>query len=276
MTMSALLRPALAVVLGGMLLGGLAFAAPPDGSLEDRMGRIERLLESQSLVDLLLRVDRLQNEVQRLQGQLEVQDHNMGEVQQHQKELFNELDRRLRRLEDAVRAGAASEGPPPREAPPAELPPRERTEAPPVEPAPSEGGPQGQGQELDEKGAYEQALGLLQERRYDEAAGALREFLDQYPDSRYAANAWYWLGEAQYVQHRLPDALAAFGKLADAYGKSPKVPDALLKIGFIYDEQGQRDKARETLSELIARYPRSSAAYLAQKRLQEISRAGNR
>jgi tol-pal system protein YbgF len=128
------------------------------------------------------------------------------------------------------------------------------------------------GEATDEKAQYESALGLLQERQYDQAATTLREFLDRYPQSRYTPNVWYWLGEAHYVRRRIPEALEAFRHVPDLYPNSPKAPDALLKIGFILDEQGERDRARDTLNDLIDRYPKSSAAYLAEKRLQEWSR----
>ena len=127
-----------------------------------------------------------------------------------------------------------------------------------------------------EKAAYEQALDLLQQRRYDNAAVALREFLDRYPQSRYAPNVWYWLGESHYVQRRLPQALDAFRKVTEQYGSSAKVPDALLKIGMILDDRGDHDKAVETFNDLIDRYPKSSAAYLAQKRMQGQSNTPGR
>jgi TolA-binding protein len=63
--------------------------------------------------------------------------------------------------------------------------------------------------------------------------------------------------------------LEAFQKVPDQYRDSPKVPDALFKIGTVLDEQGQRERARDILNDLIDRYPKSSAAYLAEKRLQE-------
>ena len=44
----------------------------------------------------------------------------------------------------------------------------------------------------------------------------------------------------------------------------------MLKIGFIYDENGQKDQARKVLTELTGKYPKSTAASLAAKRLKRL------
>ena len=59
-------------------------------------------------------------------------------------------------------------------------------------------------------------------------------------------------------------------------GRAPRYPDsqklthALLKIGYIHAELGQREEAERVLNDLIQRYPESTAAGLARKRLQRI------
>jgi TolA-binding protein len=48
------------------------------------------------------------------------------------------------------------------------------------------------------------------------------------------------------------------------------VPDAMLKIGYSQYEQGQLDKAGATLNSIIDKFPKSTAAQLAQSRLQRM------
>jgi tol-pal system protein YbgF len=255
------------VLLGvGLILANTTLAAARPGSLEWRVERLERLVESRNLVDLVLRLQELQEEIQRLRGQLEVQEHRLKRLERRQQDLLFER-------EGQPPAPDESAGTPPPSPQVPELPAAEA--GPPVVPAELPPRP-AEGEISDEKAQYEKALALLQERQYDQAAGALRDFLDRYPQSRYAPNVWYWLGEAHYVQRRLPEALEAFQKVPDQYADSPKVPDALFKIGTVLDDQGQRDRARNVLNDLIDRYPRSSAAYLAEKRLQEWGNAGGR
>lgn len=286
--MTTALRVALA------LLALLPWTAAAPQSLESRVERLERLTESRGMVDLVVRLQETQEEMQRLRGHLEEQGHALEEAQRHIREVLSDFDRRLRRLEQGQRAEtgpsmAPGLPPPERPSPPRRppgapeppVPPVPEEEgapvvSPPIGPPPPEAERAPRAQPAGEKAAYEQALDLLQQRRYDEAAVALRGFLDRYPQSRYAPNVWYWLGESHYVQRRLPQALDAFQKVTEQYGSSAKVPDALLKIGMILDEQGNHDKAVETFNDLIDRYPKSSAAYLAQKRMQGTERPRER
>jgi TolA-binding protein len=53
------------------------------------------------------------------------------------------------------------------------------------------------------------------------------------------------------------------------------VPDAQLKMGYIHYEQGNWVAAREQLQSLVQRFPDSTAARLANERLQRMSREGH-
>jgi TolA-binding protein len=48
----------------------------------------------------------------------------------------------------------------------------------------------------------------------------------------------------------------------------PKAPNSLLKIGYSYYELKQNDEAKKVLQDLIQRYPGTTAAQDAEKRLQ--------
>ncbi len=217
-----------------LLLLLLALPVQAQEGLEARVSRLERLVESKGLVDMLMRLQRLQKEVQRLQGELEVQAHAIEGLKRRQRELYLDLDRRLSRLE-------AQKAPPPPQA------------------------AEDQGQD-----AYEKALGLLRSGRYGEALRAFQAFLETHPQSRYVPNAWYWLGEAYSIQQDIPKAMEAFEHVVQGYPEHPKAADALLKMGFLYADQGDRAKARATLEEVVRRYPDSSAARLARERLKRL------
>ena len=96
----------------------------------------------------------------------------------------------------------------------------------------------------------------------------------KWPSGRYADNATYWTGEAQYVQREYAAALETFEGLLQRYPSSSKAPDALLKVGFAQRELRQIDKAKATLQQVIEQYPSSSAAGLARQRLEQINRPG--
>ena len=117
---------------------------------------------------------------------------------------------------------------------------------------------------------YSDAFSLLKAGQYDESIAAFNEFLKQYPGSQYADNAQYWLGEAYYVMRQFEAAAAEYQKLIQNYPESNKQSHAMLKIGYCFYELGLLDQARAVLEDLRARYPGSTAARLADERIQRI------
>jgi tol-pal system protein YbgF len=85
-------------------------AQPRSETVAQRLDRIEQLLKSQGLIELLQQTERLQQEVARLRGDIELQNHNMAQVQSRQQALYSDIDQRLQRLEGG--AGIASTGAP--------------------------------------------------------------------------------------------------------------------------------------------------------------------
>nr|NIR60847.1 tol-pal system protein YbgF [Gammaproteobacteria bacterium] len=122
---------------------------------------------------------------------------------------------------------------------------------------------------------YREAFNLLKEARYDEAVTAFEDFLSRHPDSSYSDNAQYWLGESYYVTRRFDQAVAQFQKVLDEYPDSAKVPDAMLKIGYVRYEQQSWDDARAMLKSLHEQHPDTTAARLAEQRLQRIKLEGH-
>ncbi len=256
-------------------------------SLEDRVERLEKLVNTGSLVDLLDRVDALQREVRSLRGDIEQQSHDLDQVKQRQRELYLDVDRRLRRLEAGGVAPTAAPQPgvapptaahatapgQPAPATPAPVPtsPETAGAAPGAGPAAQSAAPgQTSADAAKEQAAYQQAFDLLKVGRYDQATKAFQDFLAQYPNGGYADNAQYWLGEAYYVTRQFPQALAEFTKLVTDHPDSSKASHALLKIGYIHHEMGDVAQARKVLQDLIARFPDTAAARLAQERLQRL------
>ena len=256
-------------------------------STSERLDRIERQLEGRGLIDLLNQLDKLQGDVQQLRGEIEVQNHQLEEMQRRQKDLYLDIDRRLRQLEPDQPVGEGGVAPVPGggdvSAPPAyQVPPSYETPspaaAPPVTvaPPPVAPGPAATSANTAEQQAeYEKALAILREGRYVEAASAFNRFLEKYPGSAYSDNAYYWLGETYYVTRDFDRSLASFNQLVEAYPASPKVPGARLKIGYIYYEKQDWNAARKELGSLVTGYPGSTEARLADDRLQRMKKEGH-
>lgn len=253
-------------------------------SLEQRVAKMERMLESGTLLKLLQTVEELKAEVRDLRGQLEQQQFALSQMTDRQRELYLDVDRRMQRLEaGGVAVGAAAPGSSaPTTAPPA------GSSTPAVSTAgagAAAGGAAvaGAGSQtaapptvaasvdpVKEQQAYQAAFNLLKAGRYDQAAKSFQVFLSEYPSGKFADNAQYWLGESYYVTRSFDNAMREFTKLVNDHPDSQKVTHAWLKIGYIYDELGQKDKAQEVLNELTIKYPQSTAAGLAAKRLERM------
>ena len=104
----------------------------------------------------------------------------------------------------------------------------------------------------------------------EDEAWAMVAFLRRYPNSRYAANAQYWLGEVSLVKGDLQAAGQAFARVTLDYPNHSKVPDALYKLADVERRLGRTDKARAALQQVIDKYPGSSAAKLAERDLKNL------
>ena len=122
--------------------------------------------------------------------------------------------------------------------------------------------------------AYRDAFLLLKQGRYVESIEAFQQFLSGYPNSKYTANAQYWLAEAVYVRKQYDQALIEFTKVVEDYPMSSKVSDARLKVGYTFYELRRWKESREILTQLRAELPDSTVAGLAQQRLERLEREG--
>ncbi len=257
-------------------------------SVEQRLGRLENLLKNQVLIEQTQRMEQIQQELTDLRELVERQEHQLNMIKQRQRNLYQDIDRRLNDLEIqggrptagasgsvAMAAGGssgvasptdlsgpssgASSVPPPGAA---------TAKSVPIAPGPIAGDKNG-------KPAYTQAFNALKEGKYQQAITEFKLFLQTYPDSTYAANAQYWLGEAYSVTRDYKTALAEFQKVVGQYPQSNKVEGAMLKIGYTYYEMHDWASAKAALDTVIAKYPGSTVGRKAKERLQRMKREGH-
>jgi tol-pal system protein YbgF len=228
--------------------------------LEGRVTPLENQLKSQGMIELLNQIERINGDVAKLKGQLEVMAHDVEVTQKRQRDLYTDLDGRLRKLE-----GGASATPP--AATPA-TPPQATTQAAatPAAPAPTTSATDPAAELKD----YEAAHALFKSGKYAASADAFEKFLTAYPDSKFAANAQYWIGYAHFSQKNYKGAITAQQKLVQNYPDHQKVPDALYNIANSQIQLGNIDDAKQTLRNLVAKYPLSETTPLAKKRLTAI------
>jgi tol-pal system protein YbgF len=235
----------------------------------DRIQRLERMIESRGLVDLLMRLENLQQEVQQLRGDSEVQGYTLNDIKKRQRDLYIDIDRRLLQLE-RKNSGDTTYTPPPVTTSPATASPAPVKRAPTPEPEPVRTSPRNSANDATEQQAYQQAFNLLRELRYAKAVVAFRGFIKKYPNGRYAHIAQYWLGEAGYAQGNFKTAISDYQVLLDKHKNSPKRAQAMLKIGYSYHKLKNIGAAKATFNKVIKTFPGTTEAGQAQKMLKEI------
>ncbi len=252
-------------------------------AMDTRMQRVERITNSQALVNMSQRIDALQREIQQLRGENEQLTHELNTLKARQREQFLNIDRRLQSSasdasmgssngsmsngtvvtndvaikNNSVNQSSAAAGTTDNRV------------------ATTSGTVISSSASNDAAQDYKHAFTLLKQGKYDDSIVAFNSFLQTHSDSKYTSNAQYWLAEANYVSKRYPQALTEFTKVIEKYPASSKVADAKLKLGFTHYELGQYEESRIELTRLRAQFPNSSVASLAQQRLERMAREGH-
>lgn len=225
--------------------------------IEARLIRIERLFDNESLISLATQLDQLRADTQSLRGEVETLRFETENSAERQRNLYVDVDERLRSIEQS----------------------QTRASAPPAfnsgnnaggAPAGDSGGG-GQPSFGSDQEAYDAAFAMIQARRYEEAASAFTSFLTQRAGSPLSDNAQYWLAETHYVRRQFAAALPEFQKVVNDYPQSAKLPDALLKVGYCNFELQRWDAARTALQQVTRQFSGTTAARLAQQRLDRIA-----
>src|SRR5882672_1576237 len=196
-------------------------------TIDERLSRIESAATDRgAILELAGQLEALRNDIARMRGQIEVLANQSENADKRQKDLYLDIDTRLRKLEQ-TREQVGTEKPAGSEA-----------EATPAE-----------------NRAYQAALDQFKLGNYPLAVSAMQGFMVTYPGSPLASNAQYWVGMAYSGQRDYKSAIAAQRKLLSTWPESAKAPDAMLSIASAQETMGDRRAARQTLEELVSRYP---------------------
>lgn len=212
-------------------------------ALEKRLAEIEAIVKGQGMLDMLNKIDSLNQELNVVKGQLEVANHQIETTQQRQKDLYTDTDSRLRKLEGGATAATADS-------------------------ATAVSSNAGNASEPSaEAKDFDAAQALLKSGKYKESFDAHEKFLQTYPASSFAPDAQYSLGYTQFSLKNYKAAIATQQKMVKQYPDHPKAPDALFNVANSQIQLADIDGAKKTLRELLSRYPNSEVAPNAKKRL---------
>jgi tol-pal system protein YbgF len=212
--------------------------------------------------ELFNQLQSMQEQISRQQGVIEVLQNDVARMKQESLERYQDLDRR-------IGSGVA----------PAATPDNSSTGGDLNAPGAAAGAGAGAaasaaGSEpadpAKEKLYYDAAFDLIKAKDFDKASQAFAAFLRKYPNSQYAGNAQYWLGEVNLAKGDLQGAGQAFAKVSQLYPKHNKVPDSLYKLADVERRLGHPDKVKGILQQVVSQFPGTSAAQLAQRDLQKM------
>ena len=207
-----------------------------DSELATRLERLEAANRAQ--LEFANTIDAQRREIAQLRGQVETLTHEVTTLQKRNRDLYADLDTRMKGLEPmstTVDGKAAMV---------------DRTE----------------------QAAYDAALAQFRSGDFRGAAQSLQVFLARWPKSAYAASASYWLGNSYYGLKDYRAAVAAQQVVVDQYADSPRAADALLNMAASHIEMKDTVRARSALQKIIADYPNTEASKLAEERLRVLGR----
>ncbi len=213
---------------------------------ETDVQRLERLLNNRSRVQLQMQqqIDDMARELSEMRGMVERNSYDMKQMLERQRELFIELDRLRNDKQQPVDN---------------------------VTPATS-GGTEANGgvyaANVNEEAAYKKAVYLVQvDKDYTGALAAFAKFQKDFPNSSYAANSHYWVGQLNYALKKDVDAAKSFASVV-SYEKSNKRADSLVKLGDIAARNGKPSVANKYYQQAIDGYPGSASAKMAKSKLK--------
>jgi tol-pal system protein YbgF len=213
------------------LRGQISVLQQRETELTARLDRVEAAQRNQ--LELVNQIESLRQENARLRGQLETLTNEVATLQKRNRDLYTDLDARLKKMEPqsmTVDGRAAA---------------IDRTEL----------------------AAYEGPLAQFRAGDFKASLPGFQQFVARYPSSAYAPAAQYWIGSAHYALKDYKSAIAAHRTLIERYADSPRVPDALLSMAESQVQLGDRKSANATLNRIIKEFPETDAAKIARERL---------
>ena len=281
------MRRLLLITLPFTLLAHTALAQQDISALNDRIDRLERdvtfvqkqVYRSNGLEaagangssapanagQLQVRMSQIDEEMRQIRGLIE---HTQFENKQNAaalKKLSDDVDFRLRAIEQASTTHAATPTTPVAEpvaaasetAPTAETP--ETAEAP-AKAEPAKMKPAVTGKDFPDSNAhYSYAFKLLNEKKFAEAATSFDGFVKKYPADPLTANAYYWLGESQYARGDFTRATESFRKGFEVNVDGQKAPDNLYKLAMSLGQIKRQKEACVVLARVIEKYAETAS-----------------
>jgi tol-pal system protein YbgF len=118
---------------------------------------------------------------------------------------------------------------------------------------------------------YSNATRDLDSGNYTLSKQEFNDYLRNFPDGPFAAEAEFNVGEIAYTQKNYSEAISAYDGVITDYPKSLKVAPAMLEKGRALLETKKTTSAERELRELVRRFPGTDEAKKAEDTLRSLS-----
>jgi len=222
---------------------------------------------------LLEKINRLEEQIRSLEGRIEEEGHKVSDSMRtldDQTHPVHVLPNRIDLLEKRILAMEGKEGnvPPPTRVPPS--PSQEGGETQEKEEGKKERGIQGGIVPPTE--AYRLAYNDYLRGDYSLAVISFQNYIEQYPNSTFIPEAFYWLGQSYYNKGNYKEAVIFLEQVYMRYPNHENVPRAKTKEAFALVELKEIERAKALLLDVVEQYPQSDMALRAK---DELSRLNN-
>ncbi|MEO7144622.1 MAG: outer membrane protein assembly factor BamD [Bryobacteraceae bacterium] len=116
---------------------------------------------------------------------------------------------------------------------------------------------------------YNNAYADLQKGNFDLASQEFSDYLKYYPNTDYAPNAQFYLGDIYYRKADYASAAKAFNQVL-SYPDNSKTPSARYLKGMSLLHDGQRNAAAKEFRDLIAKFPDDDVSAKAKAELRKL------
>jgi len=129
--------------------------------------------------------------------------------------------------------------------------------------------------EKEEFNAYQIGVDKFKQKEYLKAAADFRVFINNFPKSKFAANAQYNIGECYFFGRDYEQSIKQFQEFIENYPRHKKIPDALVMQGSAFVELKMNTEAKAFYTKVIREYPKTIAAKDAKAKIQWLEARGS-
>ncbi len=227
--------------------------------------------------DIIARIDQIEAEIMRVNGQLEQMDHKNKQRDQEMMRFAKDAKERIDSLTLKVSPPSAEAGAAEGAQPVSAMEPGQPasvaalTTTPVVAPPVAAAQPAQPASASSPKALYEEGINLFRQGKFKEAKADFLRYVMENPNGALTDNAMFWVGDCEFQLGRFEESILEYQKVITKFPKGAKAPAAYLKQGMAFIKLGDKQSAKIIYEKLVKIYPNSEQATMAKKELSRLN-----